>query len=220
MGPPTRLSTISIYPSSQLSCGHFARPLCGHGVRFWPKPDILVQCEPNSNDRFNASQRLTWFCTLISQSLCACSVRFGEPRHSALVSNLTAEERAEVLDSRQTASQKVKHILCLNNGHGEDTFAVSTLKELMAIAGERGQKIDWQAIVRWSDTPPDAVILAVGDIFPLALAWLASFHEKKKQKRVFQYAFIGTAKSEYTYFGNFIDGQACSPQGWVKLRKF
>ncbi|KAL2623518.1 hypothetical protein R1flu_003723 [Riccia fluitans] len=162
------------------------------------------------------------------------------------------EERAEVLESRQSANPKVKHMLCLSNGHGEDTIAVSVLKELMVIVGERGQKIDvkalalvgagsayhqngiqtlgpskvmpsggfiymdilqllgdvragllsltidqWQTIVRWLDTTPDAFILAVGDIFPLALAWLASIHEKKKHKRVLQYAFIGTAKSEF-----------------------
>lgn len=59
--------------------------------------------------------------------------------------------------------------------------------------------VQWRTILHWMDENPDAFIVAVGDVFPLTLAWLASLHARRKRKKrnSFGYAFVGTAKSEF-----------------------
>ncbi|KAL3691949.1 hypothetical protein R1sor_005600 [Riccia sorocarpa] len=251
MGLQTIISTISIglpVLPSQLSSRHLAGPFYGP-IQQSSQHDTLTRCISNSNGRGSS---FIGFDSLNSRSIGSLSLRLWEPCYSSLVPNQTVEEHPGVSETGQPVSPEVKHILCLSNGHGEDTIAVSVLKELKVIVGERGQKIDimalplvgvgsayhqngiqtlgpskvmpsggfiymdilqllgdmraglvsltieqWQAIVRWLDTTPDTFIVAVGDIFPLTLAWLASIHEKKKRKRVLEYVFIGTAKSEF-----------------------
>ncbi len=133
-------------------------------------------------------------------------------------------------------------ILCLSNGHGEDTIAVQILKQLQSLpqapelaalplVGEghayaqldipiiapvqsmpsggfiymdgrqlgrdlRGGLVQltwaqYQAVRKWCNSSRQsgkkATILAVGDIVPLLFAWLSGG----------DYAFVGTAKSEY-----------------------
>ncbi len=133
-------------------------------------------------------------------------------------------------------------ILCLSNGHGEDTIAVQILKQLQSLpqapelaalplVGEghayaqvdipiiapvqsmpsggfiymdgrqlgrdlRGGLVQltwaqYQAVRKWGSSArksgKKATILAVGDIVPLLFAWLSGS----------DYAFVGTAKSEY-----------------------
>lgn len=62
----------------------------------------------------------------------------------------------------------------------------------------------WRTVVDWKTVNPDGLILAVGDVFPLALAWLAYKHHKGRSHQLVDspeqspgYAFIGTAKSEF-----------------------
>lgn len=149
-------------------------------------------------------------------------------------------------------------ILCLSNGHGEDSIAASILTQLMALGeeSEMDLKIEalplvgeghtyrrrgiatlgpaknmpsggfiymdlsqligdvragllslvleqWDVVADWVDRNSGGVILAVGDVFPLALAWLASQRLKRNssvnsssRSRGF-FAFVGTAKSEF-----------------------
>ncbi|BBN14652.1 hypothetical protein MPTK1_6g13300 [Marchantia polymorpha subsp. ruderalis] len=174
------------------------------------------------------------------------------PCCSASASSIVAEEKIEFEDNKQHTNEGIMHVLFLSNGHGEDTIAVSVLKELMFVAEERGKQVNavalplvgvgsaysrdgieivgpskimpsggfiymdvlqlfgdmragllsltieqWRAIVQWLDNTPYSFIIAVGDIFPLALAWLASIHSRRNNNRILQYAFVGTAKSEF-----------------------
>ncbi|KAJ7235485.1 hypothetical protein O6H91_Y448400 [Diphasiastrum complanatum] len=86
-------------------------------------------------------------------------------------------------------------------------------------AGLLGLTLDqWRTVAHWMDEHPDGFILAVGDIFPLALAWLASRKLRKKLNlaRYFGYAFIGTAKSEYYIRGD--DGKPLKSEWEGHLR--
>lgn len=64
-------------------------------------------------------------------------------------------------------------------------------------------EVKWAAVVQWVDANPDGVLLAVGDIFPLAMAWLASQRLRKNAQKSDSaqcrglYSFVGTAKSEF-----------------------
>lgn len=51
----------------------------------------------------------------------------------------------------------------------------------------------WRCIRHWRNAHPQGVVLAVGDLFPLALAWGSSL----------PYGFIGTPKSDWTWLTNW-----------------
>lgn len=53
------------------------------------------------------------------------------PCCSASASSIVAEEKIEFEDNKQHTNEGIMHVLFLSNGHGEDTIAVSVLKELM-----------------------------------------------------------------------------------------
>jgi hypothetical protein len=79
--------------------------------------------------------------------------------------------------------------------------------------------VKWGAIRQWADENPNGVFLAVGDVFPLVLAWLASKWQLQKthqqgalsEARNPFYAFVGTAKSEFYIRGD--DGSPL-PSSW------
>ena len=51
----------------------------------------------------------------------------------------------------------------------------------------------WNCIRRWRDAHPQGVVLAIGDLFPLLLAWSSGQ----------PYGFIGTPKSDWTWLTNW-----------------
>lgn len=59
----------------------------------------------------------------------------------------------------------------------------------------------WKTIEAWVIKNPDGVLLAVGDAYPLLLAWTVSRQTRKFQKgntgTGVKFIFVGTAKSEY-----------------------
>ena len=63
-------------------------------------------------------------------------------------------------------------------------------------AGLAGLAIgQWRCIRRWRGAHPQGVVLAVGDLFPLVLAWCSGL----------PYGFIGTPKSDWTWLTNWGD---------------
>jgi hypothetical protein len=74
-------------------------------------------------------------------------------------------------------------------------------------------------LVKWTEaaTAQEATgaLLAVGDVLPLAMAWVASKDEKTRRKegrlgRPVPYAFVGTAKSEF--YVREVDGKKLVPE--------
>lgn len=74
-------------------------------------------------------------------------------------------------------------------------------------------------LVKWTKavTAQEATgaLLAVGDVLPLAMAWVASKYEKRRRKegrlgRPVPYAFVGTAKSEF--YVREVDGKKLVPE--------
>ncbi|CAM6087746.1 unnamed protein product [Calypogeia fissa] len=212
--------------------------------------------------------------SLILSSASAAGVQLCSILHCARIGTWMRQlpaRRGGIRKQGSSTTQKsaaVKHVLCLSNGHGEDSIAVSVLAQLMALADENGEEIvvealplvglgsayshagipvlgpcknmpsggflymdilnlvgdiraglvfltlgQWRTILRWMDENPDAFIVAVGDVFPLTLAWLASLHARRKRKKrnSFGYAFVGTAKSEF-----YIDGEDALSSKQVK----
>lgn len=76
-------------------------------------------------------------------------------------------------------------------------------------------------IAEWVERNPKGLILAVGDVFPCALAWLAEFAPKKPQPSLpLPFAFVATAKSEFylrAEDGSFLRR---SPQQWGEYAFF
>lgn len=67
--------------------------------------------------------------------------------------------------------------------------------------------LQWKTIENWVKENPDGTLLAVGDVFPLLLAWMASRQMRKVFKQLstrngVKFIFIGTAKSEYHLRGD------------------
>ncbi|CAM6009711.1 unnamed protein product [Sphagnum balticum] len=183
-------------------------------------------------------------------------------------------EEVDKAAHRSSRPTTTRSLLCLSNGHGEDTIAASILMALLAVAEKSGILLkihalplvgeghayrqiqiptvgptktmpsggfiymdifqllgdikagllsltvdQWGAIRQWADENPDGVFLAVGDVFPLVLAWLASKWQLQKthqqgalsEARNPFYAFVGTAKSEFYIRGD--DGSPL-PSSW------
>ncbi|KAH9298236.1 hypothetical protein KI387_029918, partial [Taxus chinensis] len=61
--------------------------------------------------------------------------------------------------------------------------------------------LQWKTIQEWTMKNPDGTLLAVGDVFPLLLAWMASRRPRKVCKgnagSGIRFIFVGAAKSEY-----------------------
>jgi hypothetical protein len=62
--------------------------------------------------------------------------------------------------------------------------------------------LQWKTVENWVKENPGGILLAVGDVFPLLLTWMASRQTRKVFKQFFtgngvKFIFIGTAKSEY-----------------------
>ncbi|KAH8952596.1 hypothetical protein BDL97_09G092800 [Sphagnum fallax] len=184
------------------------------------------------------------------------------------------DEEVDKAAHRRSRPTTTRSLLCLSNGHGEDTIAASILMALLAVAEKSGILLkihalplvgeghayrqiqiptvgptktmpsggfiymdifqllgdikagllsltvdQWGAIRQWADENPDGVFLAVGDVFPLVLAWLASKWQLQKthqqgalsKARNPFYAFVGTAKSEFYIRGD--DGSPL-PSSW------
>ncbi|KAG0629606.1 hypothetical protein M758_1G116400 [Ceratodon purpureus] len=172
-----------------------------------------------------------------------------------------------------TCSSSSHSILCLSNGHGEDSIAASILSHLSALGEERGVEMriealplvgeghayrrqgivtlgpaktmpsggfiymdvlqligdvragllaltlqQWEAVTHWVDRNPDGVLLAVGDVVPLAFAWLASQRLKKSKASRGSFAFVGTAKSEFYVRGS--DGTRLTSTSWLQNLEF
>ena len=74
-----------------------------------------------------------------------------------------------------------------SGGFGNQSFT-GLLRDLGA--GVAGLAMaQWRCICRWRSTHPHGVVLAVGDLFPLLLAWGSGL----------SYGFIGTPKSDWTW---------------------
>ncbi|CAI5465146.1 unnamed protein product, partial [Closterium sp. Yama58-4] len=204
------------------------------------------------------------------------------PSSSAVRSMNAGHVAADVVRAAEAAvlARRQYHLLCVSNGHGEDTIAVSILREMQALAAQRGMTVrvsglplvgmgapyhrhgiptigpaktmpsggfiymdgkqlandvaaglldltlqQWQVMKRWVEAQSStaAAILAVGDVFPLALACLASHHSTTlpataapttasavSRAPALPVAFMGTAKSEFYIRGD--DGRLLPSQ--------
>eukprot|EP00899_Mesostigma_viride_P014508 jgi/Mesvir1/23058/Mv08171-RA.1 len=167
-------------------------------------------------------------------------------------------------------AQEPLRLLCLSNGHGEDTIAVAILKQLRALAQRQGRELVIEALPivgmghayqsagfpimcrcqpmpsggfvymdrmqlvgdvkaglleltkaqlaatkEWVCQHPTGVLLAVGDVVPLAFAWFMGRWPGGQQRTPdmaangMRYGYVGTVRSEFyirTPDGNKIPG--------------
>ena len=78
-----------------------------------------------------------------------------------------------------------------SGGFGNQSFT-GLLQDLQAGLGGLAMA-QWRCIRRWRDAYPQGVVLAVGDLFPLTLAWGSGR----------PYGFIGAPKSDWTWLTNW-----------------
>lgn len=81
----------------------------------------------------------------------------------------------------------------------------------------------WAAVRQWAARHPGGSILAVGDVFPLAVAWLAATLSSGRRLPPevggrLKFAFIGTAKSEYYLRDD--DGELLRREGLARLESW